>query len=51
MEENIFVCMELSKQSYLEVSLMPVQKFYKYIKWKNDLEEKKKQMLEENIDG
>ena len=40
--------MEMSKQSYEAVMLMPVKRFYNYLKWKSDLEdEKQKMMLEE----
>jgi len=47
LKENIFTCMEWSKQSYVEVCNMPIQRLYDYLKWKTDLEEKKKQLLEE----
>jgi len=39
--------MEMSKQSYFEVSLMPVQRFHEYMKWKTRLEEEKSKMLQE----
>lgn len=41
--------MEMSKQSYNEVSSMPVKKFYDYLKWKTDLEEDKRKMLLEEV--
>jgi hypothetical protein len=41
--------MEMSKQSYSETTLMPVTKFYDYLKWKTDLEEEKQKMLLEQI--
>ena len=41
--------MEMSKQSYNEISRMPVNKFYSYLKWKSDLEEEKKNMVAEEI--
>jgi len=40
--------MEMSKQSYIEVIMIPVKRFYNYLKWKSDLEnEKQKQINEE----
>ena len=47
--ENIFSCMELSQQSYIEITLMPVKRFYDYLKWKSSLEIEKEKMLEEGI--
>jgi len=41
--------MEMSKQSYGEIVMMPVQRFYSYLKWKSDLEEEKKKMVTEEI--
>jgi len=45
--ENIFSCMEMSKQSYVEVVNMPVKKFYDYLSWKIKLEEEKRKIMEE----
>jgi len=39
--------MEMSKQSYQQVMMMPIYKFYAYIKWKSNLEEEKQKMMEE----
>lgn len=39
--------MELSKQSYVEVSQMPVKRFYDYLKWKSDLEDERRREMEE----
>jgi len=39
--------MEFSRQSYLEVIAMPVKRFYDYLKWKVDLEDKKRTEMEE----
>jgi hypothetical protein len=39
--------MEMSKQSYYDVCLMPVQRFYDYMKWKTKLEEEKAKMISE----
>ena len=41
--------MELSKQSYTETVLMPVKRFYDYLKWKSDLEEERRKIMEEKI--
>jgi hypothetical protein len=41
--------MEMSKQSYIDVISMPIQRFYSYLKWKSDLEEEKKKMVTEEI--
>ena len=45
--ENVFACMELSKQSYQNVMLMPVKKLFDYLKWKTKLEEDKQKRIEE----
>jgi len=39
--------MELSKQSYLQILEMPIQRFYNYLKWKTELEEEKRKLMEE----
>lgn len=39
----------MSKQSYQEVTAMPIKKFYDYLKWKTDLEEEKQKMILEGI--
>ena len=44
---DIYTCMELSKQSFIDVVQMPVQKFYDYMKWKTDLEEEKQRRIDE----
>jgi len=49
LESNIFACMEMSKQSYPDVNMMPIKRFYNYLKWKTDLEEDKKKMVTEEI--
>lgn len=41
MSENVFACMEYSKQSYHDIMLMPVNKMYEYLKWKEKLEDAK----------
>ena len=45
--ENIYSCMEMSKQSYIEVMFMPVKRFQDYLKWKTQLEEEKQKRFEE----
>jgi len=47
MAENIFACMEMSHQSYTEVVMMPVKRFYDYLKWKTKLEEERQKKIEE----
>ena len=47
MKENIFTCMEMSKQSYHDVIRMPIKRFYDYMDWKAKLEEEKQKQLEE----
>ena len=46
--ENIFSCMELSRQSYQDIMLMPVKRFHDYLKWKSKLEEEKQKRFEED---
>jgi len=41
--------MEMSKSTYQGVVEMPIKRFYNYLKWKTDLEEDKKKMIEEEI--
>lgn len=40
--------MELSKQNYDAVMVMPVKRMYDYIKWKADLEDEKAKLIEES---
>ena len=44
---DIFTCMELSKQSYVDVVNMPLKKFYDYMRWKTKLEEEKQKRIDE----
>jgi len=46
LKENVFACMEWSHQSYEQVMMMPAQKLSDYLKWKTNLEEEKRKMLE-----
>jgi hypothetical protein len=41
--------MEMSKQSYADIMLMPVKRFQDYMKWKNDLEDEKQKMILEEV--
>jgi len=45
--ENVFACMEMSKQAYDHVMNMPVKKMFDYLKWKSKLEEEKQKRIEE----
>jgi len=46
---DIFACMELSKQSYIDVANMPYKRLEDYLKWKAELEdEKQKKFAEES---
>lgn len=49
LEENIFNCIELTKQGYLETIMMPVNRFYNFLKWKAELEREKQKIINENI--
>jgi len=44
---EIFACMELSRQSYTDIVVMPVKRFHDYLKWKTDLEEEKQKRIDE----
>jgi len=44
---DIYTCMELSGQSFVDVVSMPVRKFYGYMKWKTELEEEKQKRIDE----
>jgi len=44
---DVYACMELSHQAYVQVMAMPVKKFYDYLKWKAELEEEKQKQIEE----
>ncbi len=47
LEIEVFTCMELSNQSYIEVMSMPVNRLSNYLKWKSDLEENKRKLIQE----
>lgn len=47
LRENIFACMEYSKQPYESVLSMPILRFQEYLKWKTDLEEEKMKNIED----
>jgi len=41
------MCMEMSRQSYIETIMMPVKRFQDYLKWKSELEEERRKMIRE----
>ncbi len=41
--------MEIIKKAYNNVSEIPIKRFYNYLKWKTDLEDDKKKMVDEEI--
>jgi len=41
--------MEMSKQSYNEIMLMPVKRFSNYMRWKTNLEDEKQKMILEEV--
>ena len=47
--ETVYACMEMSKQSYIEVCMMPYKRFQDYMTWKARLEEEKQKRIEEEI--
>ncbi len=49
LESNIFACMEMGKQTYPDVVDMPIKRFYNYLKWKSNLEDDKKKMIDDEI--
>jgi len=51
MQTNIFSCIEMSNLSYFDIMIMPITRFHNYLKWKVDLEEEKKKLIEEKIKG
>jgi hypothetical protein len=50
LEEDIFLCMEYSKQGYLDTMNMPIGRFRNYLKWKIKLEDKKKELMQDELD-
>ena len=47
LDENVFSCMEMAKQSWPDTMEMPVKKLTDYLKWKSDLEEERRKLMEE----
>jgi len=41
--------MEMCKSAYTSVIEMPIKRFYNYLKWKINLEEDKKKMINEEM--
>ena len=49
MNENIFSCMELGKQQYSSIMMMPINRLHEYLKWKSKLEEEKQNAIDEEL--
>jgi len=49
MDENIFSCMELTKQNYESIMVMPIKRFNDFLKWKLKLEEDKENLMKEEL--
>lgn len=47
LQENIFTAIELMKQPYLSVMMMPVKRFKDLIKWKSEVEEERQKIMKE----
>ena len=47
MNENIFACMELMKQPYMDIMHMPIGRFQQLLKWKSKLEEEKEKQMQD----
>jgi len=47
MNENIFSCMELMRQQYTTVMMIPIGRFYEMLKWKSKLEEEKQRIIKD----
>jgi len=48
--EDVYMCMEWSKQSYNQVMAMPVTKFKNYLKWKKDYEDERSKHFKAEMD-
>jgi len=44
--QDVYFCMEWSKQSYNDVMDMPVKRFRDYLKWKRDYEQEKQNLID-----
>ena len=51
LSENMFACMEMCRQQYVSIIDMPVKRFYDLLKWKTQLEEDRKKIMDENTKG
>ena len=49
LNENVYTCMEMSKQSYAECMMMPFKRLQDYMVWKAKLEDHKHKKLNEEI--
>lgn len=43
--------MEMCRQQYVSIIDMPVKRFYDLLKWKTQLEEDRKKIMDENTKG
>ena len=49
LNESVYACMEMSKQSYVECMSMPLKRFQDYMVWKTKLEEEKQKRINEEM--
>ena len=47
MDQNMFTCMDLTGQKYLDIMYMPVKTFLDFIKWKMQVEEEKNKKIDD----
>lgn len=47
MDQNIFTCMDLTGQKYLDIMHMPIKFFLDFIKWKIQIEEEKQKKIDD----
>jgi len=45
--QNIFTCMDMTGQKYIDIMFMPVKTFLDFIKWKVEVEEEKHKQIQE----
>jgi hypothetical protein len=46
MDQNVFTCMDLTNQKYIDIMCMPVKTFLDFITWKIEIEKEKKKELD-----
>jgi len=47
MDQNVFTCMDLTGQKYIDIMYMPIKTFLDFIKWKIEVEESKQKKIDE----